>query len=237
MNFEIPEAIIKSPNELHRILSYYREYIGEEATNYIASLINMEFSVFSDHKVSRYDRKLVAGLMIFRETAIYNITQTLIPLFSNEDYTISNLYRQFTISRIIDRKYFEILKFLYNVETKDDDFGIVTITKYHEYKECELQRIEDEIARLKDKHEKYRGFSSMYENLSYNSKLKELRDEQEKMSIIPNDVNKKDKINLLNSVTSIICQELCTSLSDDDASIVTLKKTPGIRIEQSNQKV
>lgn len=232
------EANIKTKNELFHILAFYKAYLTQEAIEYLNSLINMEFCVLEDNKVSYYDRRQLSGTMIFREVTIYNIINYLYPIFENEGFVTENLTRHYTIYKKMDKTTLDILNFYYDIETKDDSFATLSITHYQGYNIYEIKRIEDEINKLKDRREKYRSFSSTYETISYNAKLQELKDRLEEMSKLPNDNSKLEKIKTLNSIEEMICHRLSLIPSqEDEKNVVILKKTPGITVEQHNQRV
>lgn len=78
---------VKTKDELLEMLKRYKEILNNEMTDYLNSLIELEFSIIKDY-IDYNDRKRLAELEIYKRVAIYNIYNRAMNLFNQSEIPV-----------------------------------------------------------------------------------------------------------------------------------------------------
>lgn len=165
MNFKDNTNMANTKEELLELLKKYKNVLNKQMSEYLKSLIELEFSVIRNY-INESDRNILSNLEIYEKAAIYNIYNRALNIFNNENndsIDIKECGEQLDIQFKLENEMIKIFNFDYskrlkklsliNIQRNHVDKKIVTVSLYStiESKENikkELENISWELNRL-----------------------------------------------------------------------------------------
>jgi len=202
--------LIKSKEELESAIKKYRGILVPEVTEYLDSLVNLEFSVLRNDIISEQDRYALSQLDIYKSLAQYNVYHRAINIFKNQKdvqlFTNDNSRSGVEADALFGKS--QEIMYVFNHNDKTSDYGSIKIARI---KENDGQR-ENEINALK-RELSHTSFDVKIPSIDYNGEAKVGGNSMEYFEF-------KNKVRALKKRIEEL--ENASSLSADDKRIMEL---------------
>ncbi len=171
---------INTKEELINLLKNYNGILNNSMTDYLNSLVNLEFSVIRDY-ISDKDRTALSELEVYKRIAMYNIYNRALNIFkqSNTGITMSGNndgIEGLDVYTLLNEKRCRLFDFDYQEEPigfkskipngyktmRIGDISLFQTIESKEQREAELMRVISELHKLYDQKNPYRSKSHTY---------------------------------------------------------------------------